>query len=133
MKKLLLSFLLVVSILSFAGCGSNSNGTTCPHMNFIEGKILEIKDSNTILLEITKEREGYKIEDKVLINYEEFVLVDLKDPDGNQTIITPTINDVVATQFWPDDVKQKDGYDFISVRQVEKYINFFVDSSDSSK
>ncbi len=125
MKKLL-AFLSVVFLLVCVGCNSDKKDSSdtghSAHMNVITGKIIEIKDNNTILLQITKERGGYKVDDKILIKYEKIYEINGNDPDGKQTEITPVLNDEVSTQFWPDEVNKKDGYDYIQVRSVNKHI-----------
>lgn len=126
MKKLL-AFLSVVFLLACVGCNLDKNDSSSTkssaHMNVITGKIIEIKDNNTILLQITKERGGYKIGDKVLINYKEFGFDNGQVTDNNQNIIIPSLQDEVGTQFPPnDDIKQKDGYDYIEVLKVYKPI-----------
>ncbi len=126
MKKLL-AFLSVILLLVCVGCNSGKQDSSSPkdstHMNVIEGKIIEIKDDNTILLEIKKERGGYKIGDKVLIHYKEFGFDNGQVTDNNQNIIIPSLQDEVGTQFPPnDDIKQKDGYDYIEVLKVYKPI-----------
>ncbi len=127
MKKLL-AFLSVVFLLVCVGCNSDKNDSSSTkdgaHMNVITGKIIEIKDNNTILLQITKERGGYKIGDKVLINYKEFGFDNSQVTDSSKPVITPSLQDEVGTQFPPnDDIKQKDGYDYIEVLKVYKPIN----------
>ncbi len=124
MKKLL-AFLSVVFLLVCVGCNldkkDSSSSKDSTHMNVIEGKIIEIKDNNTILLQITEERGGYKVDDKVLLKYREIYKIDGNDPDANKIPIMPTLNDEVGTQFWPKDVTKKDGYDYIEVNSVSKY------------
>lgn len=126
MKKLLTIFTAVISLLHLVGCGFDKQkklGDTCPHMNCITGKIIEIKDNNTIMLQITEERGGYKVDDKVIIKYREIYNIYGNDPDANKIPITPSLQDEVGTQFWPKDITKKDGYDYIEVGSVEKYIN----------
>ncbi len=123
MKKLLL-LLVAISLLALVGCGSDKDEKggvgNSPHPNVITGKIIEIKDNNTILLQITKERGGYKVDDKVLIKYDRFKII---KSDGGRTLGNPSLNDEVSTHFWPDELKKKDGYDYIEVDPLEKYIN----------
>jgi len=125
MKKLL-ALLSVVLLLVCVGCNSDKNDSSSnnnsAHMNVIKGKIIEIKDNNIILLQITQERGGYKVDDKVLIKYKKIYEIDGNDPDGKQTEITPVLQDEVGTQFWFKDVTKKDGYDYIQVRSVNKHI-----------
>ena len=86
MKKLL-AFLSVVFLLAGVGCNSNkkdsSSTKNSAHRNLITGKIIEIKDNNTILIQITKERGGYKVDDKVLIKYDRFKII---KSDGGRTL-----------------------------------------------
>ena len=85
MKKLLILLMTVISLFALVGCSSDKDlPDTCPHMNCITGKIIEIKDSNTILLQITEERGGYKVDDKVLLKYREIYKVYGNDPDAKE-------------------------------------------------
>ena len=123
MKKLL-ALLTVVFLLVCVGCNSDKNDSSSTkssaHRNLITGKIIEIKDNNTLLIQITKERGGYKVEDKVLIKYNEFKV---HRAEEDMTTGTPAINDEVSTGFWSKDVTKKDGYDYIEVNSVSKLIN----------
>ena len=123
MKKLL-ALLTVVFLLVCVGCNSDkkdsSSNNNSAHRNLITGKIIEIKDNNTLLIQITKERGGYKVEDKVLIKYNEFKV---HRAEEDMTTGTPAINDEVSTGFWSKDVTKKDGYDYIEVNSVSKLIN----------
>ena len=123
MKKLL-ALLSVVFLLACVGCNSDkkdsSSNNNSAHRNLITGKIIEIKDNNTLLIQITKERGGYKVEDKVLIKYNEFKV---HRAEEDMTTGTPAINDEVSTGFWSKDVTKKDGYDYIEVNSVSKLIN----------
>ena len=126
MKKLL-ALLSVVLLLVCVGCNSDKNDSSSTkssaHRNLITGKIIEIKDSDTILLQITEERGEYKKDDKVLIHYREFITEDGRAPDRNQTVSKPSLQDEVDISFWPADVKQKDEYDYIEVLTVCKQLN----------
>ncbi len=126
MKKLL-AFLSVVFLLVCVGCNSDKNDSSSTkssaHRNFITGKIIEIKNSNTILLQITEERDGYKKDNKVLIHYREFITEDGRATDRNQTVSKPSLQEEVDISYWSNDVKQKDGYDYIEVLTVCKQLN----------
>lgn len=89
------------------------------HMNCIEGKIMELKDENEILLEITKERGGYQKGDRVLVKYNDVSVINTKT--GDKTSGSLQIDDEVGVGFWPEKVKQKDGYDYITVDSVSKH------------
>jgi len=124
--KKLLTLLSAVFLLVCVGCNSDKNNSSSTqgsaNMNVITGKIIEIKDNNTILLQITKERGGYRVDDKVLVKYKKIYQTDGNDPDAKQTEISPVLQDEVGTHFLPQDVKKKDGYDYIEVNFVEKHI-----------
>ena len=122
MKKIII-VLLFCGLLMIAACNSREdNSDTCVHMNVITGKIIEIKNENLILLEITKERGGYKIGERVLIKYDEFCLEHYNNSDEDISIGEPNLQDEIGVQFWDEQVKQDEEYDLIEVRQVFKSV-----------
>ncbi len=124
MKKFLLLLMAVISLFALVGCGSDKDekgvSGDSQSRKIITGKIIEIKNNNTLLIQITKERGGYKVEDKVLIKYNEFKV---HRAEEDMTTGTPAINDEVSTGFWSKDITKKDGYDYIEVNSVSKLIN----------
>ncbi len=69
----LLDFSSLSALLVLSAC-SNKNQedsseflTTDTHMDIYAGDVVEIKDDNTILLQITEERGGYKVD----VHYDE--------------------------------------------------------------
>ena len=122
MKKISLIFLFCSFVMIISCNNKEDNIDTGVHMNVITGKIIEIKNENLILLEITKERGGYKIGEKVLIKYKEFCLEHYNDSDEDTSIGEPNLQDEVGVQFWDEQVKQDEEYDLIEVSKVYKAV-----------
>ena len=122
--KKLVCVLLLTSILLVVMTGCNNQDQIADrHMNIIEGKVVEIRDGNVLLLETTKERHGYKKGDKVLVHYGTTYKVDPHNLEAGATLYSPIINDIIGVQYWPEEVTQKDGYDLIEGSEVTKYIS----------
>lgn len=119
MRKIYLIGVIILMILT-TGCTKDSVSSGA-HKECIAGKIIEVRDNNEILIEITEERGGYKKEDIVLIGYYEYIWRDPEDPDANTHYDTPRLNDYVSVGYWSYEVEEKDGYDYIPKQQVEKF------------
>lgn len=119
MKKILIVLMVAISLFAITGCNSDkSKPDKNAHPNVITGRIIEIKDSNTILIQITKERGGFKVDDKVLIKYRSFEIV---KSDGQNIAGSPALNDEVSTHYWPEDLNKKDEYNYIEIDLVQKF------------
>ena len=146
MKKYLLILLSMLMILICCSCNSNDDevpidGGVDDHMDIFTGKVVEIKDDNTVLIQITEERGGYKVDDKVYVHYDEAEV--LRDPNdsGDYNIgenleqgYKPVIGDEICVQADPYDSKKMDGYDYReSTIPISKYVTIDESSESSSK
>jgi uncharacterized OB-fold protein len=95
----------------------------------IEGKIIEIEDSNTIILEISVEREGYKVGDKVRVKYDKYVECDITSPTGGEKEYLPNIGDVTSVSFWDTEKDSKDGMELIVVDVATKFVTEYSEAS----
>lgn len=95
-KRIFLELVLVLTIFLTA-CTSdkqkNKEMDGGVHMNHITGKVIEIKEDNRVLIEITKERGGYKIDDRVVLVYDKYLVYDTESPDAESEEIIPSIGD----------------------------------------
>lgn len=114
MKKIYLMILFVWMIM-LAGCTNDDQSDTCPHKESVQGKIIELRDNNEILIEVIKEESGYNTEDIILIGYSEYSCKRPKDKYDN----SPKINHMVSVSFWPEEIEEKDGYAYLPDKQVE--------------
>ncbi len=122
--KKIVCALLLTSILLVVMTGCNKQDQIADsHMNLMDGKILEIRDGNILLLETTKASLDYKQGEKVLVHYGTTYKVDPHNLEAGATLYSPIINDIISVQYWPEEVTQKDGYDLIEGSEVTKYIN----------
>ena len=85
----------------------------------IEGKVIDIREDNEILIEVTEESEGYKKGDNVLLEYSKYYWAD--PYYGYSYEDEPKINDLVVTGYWEHEVEKKDGYDYIPKRSILKF------------
>lgn len=79
------------------------------YMKVIEGKIVEVVDDNTILLEITKERGGVCVGDNVKVRFEKYL--------EENVVAVPNVGDVVGVQFLELEKEE----DLIVVKEVYKH------------
>lgn len=118
MKK---NFLIgVMVLLLLAGGCKKEEATSGTHKPSLEGKVIDIRENNEILIEITAEGEGYKKGDNVLIGYLEYYWIDPYDPNGYSHEDLPKLNDMVAIGYWEHEIEKKDGYDYIPQRRILK-------------
>lgn len=124
MKKILI--LLIISLMLFSGCAkdnetlSSESMIISSHMNIIEGKVIEINDNKNIIIEITKERGGYSIGNKLSISYFDYSISEFfpdKDPivKHNQKL---ELDANISVQFFPQEVTKKDGLDHITTETI---------------
>lgn len=119
MKKIYFLIGVIVFIMMTGGCQKEETSGT--HRPSVEGKVIEIREDNEILIEITAERDEYKKGDNVLLGYSNYYWTDPYDPEGYQHKDVPKINDLVITGYWKEEVEKKDGYDYIPGRSILKY------------
>ena len=118
MKKIYLIGVIIL-VLMAGGCKKEQT-TDRAYKSSIEGKVIEIREDNEILIEITAERGGYKKGDNVLLGYSNYYWTDPYSSVGYSHEEVPKLNDLVATSYWEHEVEKKDGYDYIPERSILK-------------
>lgn len=118
MKKIYLIGVIILIIMA-GGC-EEEKSTTDTHRPSVEGKVIEIREDNEILIEVTIEGENFKKGDKVLLGYRQYYWPDWYDPDGYEHKVAPRLNDIVTTGYWEHEIEEKDGYDYIPGRSILK-------------
>ena len=135
MKRYLLILLSLSVLFVFCSCSDKSDGGN-DHLEYFTGKIIEIKDNNTILIQITEERGGYKVDDKVYIHYDQAVVQDKSfEFDNSNGLLDsnykPIIGDEIFVQSFPErEYKKINGYDY---RESHGPIIKYVDVNESSE
>ncbi len=90
------------------------------HAYIVVGKVIEIRDDNVVLLEITKQRaEDYKIGDKILVKYKESYWHVTKDDVGEDEAYDLQLGDEIYIQN-PSKISKVDGYDLLEVDKATK-------------
>lgn len=137
MKKYLLILLSLSMILICCSCSKNKYGGDYDHLEFFTGKVIEIKDDNTVFIQITEERGGYKVDDKVYVHYEQALMKDkFYEFESSKGILDsnykPVIGDEIYVQSFPEEEYKKiNGYDYReSADPIIKYVT--VDESSES-
>lgn len=143
MKKLILIFLQLSLLFSFCSCSDLNpiQGCDYDHLEFLTGKVIKIKDDNTILIQILEERYHYQVDDKVYVHYDKANLMNKAyetlnfDSDPNNGVLDPdykiVLGDVVCVQSFPikGGYEQIDGCDY---RESDGPILKYVKVDDSS-
>ena len=126
LKKIIV--FLVFIIVLFSACSDDT--VYDGHLDVFVGKVIERVDKNILLLQITEERGGYKVDDKVYVQYDEAQtyyesdVLEPVDPD-----YAPVIGDECAVQADPYYIEKKDGYDLRrAIGDIDIYLN---DSSNN--
>ncbi len=119
MKKIYM-FIMFIIILMSAGCKNNELKDTCVHKESIRGKIIEIRENNEILIEITQKNNDYNEGDIVLAGYSKYYQTNPAVLSAKGSEAVPELNDMVSVSYWKHDVSEKDGYDYIPNQQVAK-------------
>ncbi len=118
MKKIYILIGMIVLIMMTVGCKKEPI-TDNVNKPSIEGKVIEIREDNEILIEVTDGGGIYKEGDRVLIGYIDYHWTGIYV--GANHTCAPKLNDLVATGYWKEEVEEKDGYDYIPGRSVWKY------------
>ena len=134
MKKYLLILLSLSVLFVFCSCSDKPDGGN-DHLEYFTGKVIEIKDDNTILIQITEERGGYKVDDKVYVYYDQAIKQDKSiEFDNSNGILDssykPIIGDEIFAQSFYKESEKKDGYDY---RKNAGPIFKYVDINESSE
>ena len=136
MKKYLLILLSLSMILICCSCSKNKYGGDYDHLEFFTGKVIEIKDDNTVFIQITEERGGYKDDDKVNVHYEQAQMNEFESSKGIlDSNYKPVIGDEIYVQSFPEEEYKKiNGYDYReSADPIIKYVTVDESSESSSK
>lgn len=146
-KNLLILFLSVLMLLICCSCaGDDVNGGN-DYLYYFKGKIIEIKDENTVLVQVVKGDDYYNINDydvndKVYVHYKEAFLRDKAFERGvgdtDSDIIgdyKPAIGDIIAIEYFPEENSQTlNEYDYIeNAGPIYKYVTVDESSESSSK
>lgn len=119
MKKIYFLIGVIILVLMTGGCKKEPTIGRA-HKSDIEGKVIEIREDNEILIEITAEGDEYKKGDNVLLGYSKYYWTDPYTTVGYSHEDVPKLNDLVATSYWEHEVEKKDGYDYIPERSILK-------------
>lgn len=81
-------------------------------MEYFTGKVIEVKDDNTVFIQITKERGNYKVNDKVYVHYDEAIVKNKSfEFESSKGILNsnykPVIGDEIYVQSFPKESIKK--------------------------
>lgn len=137
MRNFLMIILSISLLIVFCSCSDKVQGGDYDHLEFFTGKVIEIKDDNTVFIQITEERGGYKVDDKVYVHYEQALMKDkFYEFESSKGILDsnykPVIGDEIYVQSFPEEEYKKiNGYDYReSADPIIKYVT--VDESSES-
>lgn len=136
MKHFLIIILSISILLFCCSCTEKIMGGDYDHLEYFTGKVIEIKDDNTILIQITEERGGYEVDDKVYVHYDQAVKQDksIEFDNSNGMLDSnykPIIGDEIFVQSFPEiEYKKINGYDY---RESYGPIIKYVDINESSE
>lgn len=140
MKKFIILVLQVSLLLAFCSCSNETQGNDYDHLEYLTGKVVETKDDNTVLVQITKERNNYKVDDKVYVHYDEAVLKDKAfEFESSEGILNSgyklVLGDEVYVQSFPkSEYKKIDGYDYRECDgPIYKYVTVASSSANLAK
>lgn len=136
MKHFLIIILSISILLFCCSCTEKIMGGDYDHLEYFTGKVIEIKDDNTILIQITEERGGYEVDDKVYVHYDQAIKQDksIEFDNSNGMLDSnykPIIGDEIFVQSFPErEYKKITGYDY---RESYGPIIKYVDINESSE
>ena len=105
--------------------GDNYRELSKEHSNYIAGKVVEIKDENSVVVEITKERGGYEIGEKVYIKYKQSLYLRNISEDESENSAVLKMGDEISVEAWYYEIEQNEDMDIIEVKDV--YLNNWYD------
>ena len=110
---------VIILIFVIGGCKKEEQVLNA-HKDEVFGTIIEVRDNNEILIKVTSSNV-FEDNEVVLIKYTEYYWINPQDTTAYQHEDEPKLNDSVGAGFWKDDVLEKDGYAYLSDRQVTKF------------
>ncbi len=111
---------VLVGIIIYFILSNKDESINDTHAYIVVGKVIDIRDDNVVLLEITRDRaKDYKVDDKILVKYEKSELYVTKDGVGDYEEYNLQLGDEIHIQN-PSKVSKKDGYEFLEVYKVTK-------------
>ncbi|MBQ3061842.1 MAG: hypothetical protein IJD02_05310 [Lachnospiraceae bacterium] len=113
------------SITKYTEEGENYRELSKEHSNYIAGKVVEIKDENSVVVEITKERGGYKVGEKVCIKYKQVLYMRDISEDESENNAVLKIDDEISVEVWYYEIEQNEDMDIIEVKDI--YLNNWYD------
>ena len=113
------------SITKYTEEGENYRELSKEHSNYIAGKVVEIKDENSVVVEITKERGGYEIGERVYIKYKQSLYLRDISEDESENNAVLKIDDEISVEVWYYEIEQNEDMDIIEVKEV--YLNNWYD------
>ena len=106
------------------------------YLEYYTCKVVEVRDDNTVLIQLAENRYDYKAGDKIYVHYDEAVVQDKRvEYDGSEGLIDsdykPVVGDEVFVQWYTGEVREKiDGYDY---RENHGPVIKYVTVDESSK
>ena len=88
------------------------------HPNYISGEVIRINDDNTVTVDVTRERGGYKIGDKILINYSHALHLSYISEEDEKKEKELLIGDIVSVEVEYDEVNHSGDMDIITISDI---------------
>lgn len=115
----------VDSVYKYTEESENYRELSKEHSNYIAGKVVEIKDDNSVIVEITKERGGYGVGEKVCIKYKQSIYMkNISEDKGENNAVLKT-GDEISVEAWYYEIEQNEDMDIIEVNDI--YLNNWYD------
>ena len=88
----------------------------------IQGRVIEVRTDNEIVVEITKKQDQYNEGDVILVSYLGYYYwVASEEVNSRRHDDTPEYNDKIEFSYFQENVGEKDGYTYISTLNVQNY------------
>lgn len=116
----------VDSIEKYTDKDENYKELSTEHPNYISGKAVKINDDKSVVVEITKERCGYIIGEKVLVKYDKVFSLTYLSEEGEATEKELQEGNLVEVEAWYNEIEQTEDMDIIKVEKI--YINDWYDA-----
>lgn len=98
-------------------------------VRIVSGDIIEVQDQNTVLINITRERGGYRVGDKVILHYDTVGVYNTTDQSKGTRNRDPDYQPVIGDYVYArvESVEKQKEYDYLTTKELTKYEEEYVE------
>lgn len=87
------------------------------------GRVIEVRDNKEVVIEVTKKQDQYDRGERILVGYLGYYRIYSEEANTDRHNDTPEYNDKIGFGYFQENVREKDGYTYISTLNIQNYPN----------